>query len=69
MLSPECPRAHLILVRISASDAAMADDYGKMSREALARANALSEIANSWGLVIAAIVVAIAAKVDRGTLQ
>lgn len=44
----------------SAGDAAMAEDYGKMSRKALARANALSEIAISWSLVIAIIVVAMA---------
>ena len=44
----------------SAGDAAMDEDFGKMSRKALARANALSEIAILWGLVIAIIVVAIA---------
>lgn len=44
----------------SAGDAAMAEDSGKMSRKALDRADALSEIAILWGLVIAIIVVVIA---------
>ena len=38
----------------------MAEDSGKMSRKALDRADALSEIAILWGLVIAIIVVVIA---------
>ena len=44
----------------SAGDAAMADDYGKISRKALARANEISEIAIFWGLVIATIAFVIA---------
>jgi hypothetical protein len=35
----------------------MPDDYGKISREALARVNAISEAAIFWGLVIAIVVV------------
>ena len=38
----------------------MAEDYGKISREALARVNAISEISIFWGLVIAIVVVVIA---------
>jgi hypothetical protein len=37
----------------------MAEDYGKISREALARANAISETAISWSLVVALVVVVI----------
>ena len=38
----------------------MADDYGKISRKVLARANKISEIAIFWGLVIATIAFVIA---------
>jgi hypothetical protein len=38
----------------------MAEDYGKISREALARANEISEIAIFWGVIIAIVVVVIA---------
>ena len=38
----------------------MADDYGKISRKVLARANKISEIAILWGLVIATIAFVIA---------
>jgi hypothetical protein len=38
----------------------MVQDYGKISREALARANEISEIAIFWGLIIATVVVVIA---------
>lgn len=37
----------------------MAEDYGKISREALARANEISEIAILWGLVVATVVIVI----------
>jgi hypothetical protein len=36
----------------------MAEDYGKLSREALARANEISEKAISWGLVFTVVVIA-----------
>ncbi|MBI3529637.1 MAG: hypothetical protein HY067_16935 [Betaproteobacteria bacterium] len=35
----------------------MAEDYGKISREALARANEISEIAIFWSLVFTVVVV------------
>ncbi len=38
----------------------MAEDYGKLSREALARANEISEGAIFWGLVFTVVVVVIA---------
>ena len=38
--------------------AAMAEDYGKLSREALARANEIAEKAISWGLVFTVVVIA-----------
>jgi hypothetical protein len=38
----------------------MAKDYGKVSREALARANAISEIAIFWSLVVATVVLVFA---------
>ena len=38
----------------------MAKDYGKISREALARATEVSEKAIFWGLVIAIVAVVIA---------
>ena len=43
-----------------AGDAAMADDHGKISRETLARANEISEVAIFWGLVLTVVVVVIA---------
>ena len=36
------------------------DDYGKMSREALARVDALSERAIFWSLIVTVVVIAIA---------
>jgi hypothetical protein len=39
---------------------AMAENYGKISREALPRVNAISEIAIFWGLVITVFLVVIA---------
>lgn len=44
----------------SVGDAAMAGDYGKLSREALIRANQESETAIFWGLVITVILVVVA---------
>jgi len=44
----------------SAGDAVMAEEFGKMSRKALGRANTLVEIAILWGMVIAIIVVVVA---------
>ena len=38
----------------------MAKDYGNISRQALARVNALSETAIFWGLVISVVIVAYA---------
>jgi hypothetical protein len=38
----------------------MAEDHEKISREALARANEISETAIFWGLAIAIVVVAMA---------
>jgi hypothetical protein len=37
----------------------MAEDNGKLSRDALKHANAISEIAIFWGLIIAIVVVVI----------
>jgi hypothetical protein len=51
-------QAHLF--GTTSADATMAEDYGKSSREALARANEISEKAIFWGLVIAVFVVVIA---------
>jgi hypothetical protein len=44
----------------SAQDATMDEDYGKMSREALARANEISERVFFWGLVHTVVVFGIA---------
>jgi len=43
----------------SAGDAAMAKNHGKISRESMARAAEISEIAIVWGAIIAVIVVII----------
>ena len=37
--------------------AAMNEDYDKISREAMARANAISEISIFWGMIITVLVV------------
>ena len=41
-------------------DTAMAEDYGKTSRESLERATEITEIAIFWGAVIAIVVLVIA---------
>lgn len=53
------PRAHLLLT-LFRRDEAMDQDYGKDSREALVRANEVTERAIFWGLVITVVVVGIA---------
>ena len=41
----------------SVEDAMMNGDYGRISREAVARANAISEISIFWGMIITVLIV------------
>lgn len=55
-ISREYPRAHPLL-HYFRGNATMNEDYRKLSREALARANQISEIAILWALVFTVVVV------------
>ena len=52
------PRA--LTVRTQAREATMAEDFAKASRDALERANEVSEVAIFWGLILTVVVVAVA---------
>lgn len=52
-------RAHRLLA-LNTRDATMNEDYGKISRDALVRANEISERAIFWGLVLTVVVVVVA---------
>jgi hypothetical protein len=53
---PAQTQAHHVRT-ISAKDAMMNRDYGQISHEAMAQANAISEISIFWGMIITVLVV------------
>jgi hypothetical protein len=58
--SPGIPERTTLVGPTSARAAAMSEDFRKISREKLDRANEISEVAIFWGLILTVVVIVIA---------